>query len=162
MAESKKLFVVIESGGKYDDAWETTLAGSFDQTKAEKYIVDKELDNKLKESRYEEMNAFSEAWITQNPRPEITIRAKIAIPKWINIKHQDITDDMREERKNIQAQNEQNLYEDTAPMREWNSKRQLATKEWAASKNYNLEEIESYDSRFDDCWYRIQEIDFLE
>ena len=68
------IYIVVGSGGQYDDAWTHNLVATLDKAVAEKYIADeplrKELWKKHGNKFHEMMDGWNESYQKKNPSPE--------------------------------------------------------------------------------------------
>lgn len=67
------VYIVVGSGGSYDDKWDTNLVATLDKDIAEKYIADepvrKELWKKHGNKFHEMMQGWNESYHNKNPFP---------------------------------------------------------------------------------------------
>lgn len=67
------IYVVVGSGGSYDDAWESNLIATMDKSLAEKYLADepvrKELWEKHGNKFHEMMQGWNESYHNKSPHP---------------------------------------------------------------------------------------------
>lgn len=68
------IYIVVASGGQYEDSWERNLIATFDKTLAEKYIADehvrKEIWKKHGTKFHEMVQGWSDSYEKKNPIPE--------------------------------------------------------------------------------------------
>jgi hypothetical protein len=67
------IYIVVASGGQYDDSWESNLVTTFDKKVAEKYIADEPARQELWEKHgtkfHEMMEGWNESYQKKNPAP---------------------------------------------------------------------------------------------
>ena len=70
---SNYVYVVVGSGGKYDDAWKSNLIATFDKAVAEKYIADEPIRKNLWKKHgnkfHEMINDWKKLYQKNNPTP---------------------------------------------------------------------------------------------
>lgn len=98
------VYIVIESGGQYEDAWDANRFACATPEGAQAAIAAQKARREKLIAEREVLVAAKVAFEEVNPYPESISR--LVIPRWeAGIRQQDITVEMREERNVLQAQN---------------------------------------------------------
>lgn len=155
----KQLYVITESGGQYDDAWEHARFVTDDREKAELYCnnqTQRILD--LKEKK-DIVDKWVEVWTRTHPRPGMLSYVEKPIPRLPS--YGKVTDEMRAERKRIQDENSNAITIACAPVAAWQKARTAAVKEYKEA-NFSqdvitqLDDIDSTDS-----YWSFEEVEWL-
>lgn len=114
-----KIFVAVAYGGQYEDAWESNLAASEDVTKVEAFIAEekarREKEGQFQLALHKFYNEFREA----NPVTRVALPRKER-PKWkAGIAEKDITPEMRQERRDIDSFNMEQIRKQNAAENVW-------------------------------------------
>jgi len=120
--------IVVAFGGRYDDAWESTVMACFDPEVAKQWIADKEAEQERLIAAYAVFEAALDVerdrYVLEFPQPE-TLKGPeyeaLEVPKWISEpgKPQVITDEMREMRNTILMENARRHELRCRPIVEW-------------------------------------------
>lgn len=101
-----KIYIVVESGGEYEDAWRGNLVAFNNRASAEAYIANSIAEHEKHAAQQKSLYEHFKAWEAKVPPVDYTPYASIKPPRWPSgIKEKDITPEMRAERKRILAEN---------------------------------------------------------
>ena len=155
----KQLYVITASGGGSDDQWTRVAFVTDDKDKGDAYV--------------EKMNAFredvqsamvqSQNWMLHyqkiNPIPQPAAYEPLVVPKWgSKVK---ITEAMRAERDNIQAENVKLSVASLSPMREWRKQYEKAL-ELYQSCTFTPEINNGMEMDYHDSYWDIDPVMWLE
>lgn len=101
-------FILVASGGSYEDAWQSNIAVSKDQLAIEQLKLKKENEREFIESVSEKLGEFIKQWEAENPFDANSLEKTVDVPKWPSgIDQRLITKEMRIERDTIRNFNTQ-------------------------------------------------------
>jgi len=150
------LYLVIASGGEFDDAWKQNEVGSFDQQKAKDYARDATNDRQKRNEDLDSFDEVSSKWYEE--KGPIPYGTRLPIPKWgagHGVGEKDITPEMRAERSAIQAKNDAMDKEYHAICIKQQAELQQMREEFFVARGYDKDDniivasyMESHDVRF--------------
>jgi hypothetical protein len=155
----KQLYAIIESGGSYDDSWESVRFVTDDLAKAESY-VDKMsiMIDSLDEAR-ESLDAWTLAWHKSNPQPNYSKRLKNPVPKWSSTVM--VTEEMRQERRLIEAENNKIRQQFQQEHMDWMKRRADESDKWLI-ENYSEEIRQGLKEELDNTHWTWELVEWLE
>lgn len=156
----KQLYVITESGGQYDDAWEHARFVTDDREKAELYCNNQTQRILSLKEKKDIVDEWIEEWTRTHPRPEMLPYVEKPIPSWpSNVK---VTDEMRATRKQIQEENANAITIACAPVAAWQKARTAAVKEYKEA-NFSQDVITQLnDINSTDSYWSFEEVEWLE
>lgn len=98
-------FIAIRIRGEYEDRTETPCAVSLDKSTIENFINEQKEWVTKHNLAVDALNQLSIDWWAAHPLLSEE-QCSLVIPKWINIRNQDITVEMRAERVRLQTEND--------------------------------------------------------
>ncbi len=160
-----KIFVVVASGGKYEDAWRRPVLASHDKDKVQFYVDAKVRERAVITDIKTRHRDAIRAWVNANPEPAIldyTLPDK-PWPLWTGLKEKEITQEMRNTREVLRKKHHEDckkiVDEAHAENAAWWAKQKVFSTQWLTEHNYSEKDIEfSYDTP--DGW-SIKEVDFV-
>jgi len=155
----KNIYVVMYDTGSYDDAQTCAVQSSFDKNKLEVYVEGR----RRLFARGQEVRQIIEdrmkIWGESNPKPAIKPHKPHKIPSFDGIKEKDITQEMRDERKRLRAENDKMQSDALQPVVAWGKTRMAHYN--AEKSTFTSEEQEWMYADSHSNW-RIEEVPFLE
>jgi len=155
----KQFYAITASGGSYDDKWESVQAVTDDQAKADAYVI--KMNNRSSELKeiLGAITAWREEWIHNNPAPVCPGPVVKYYPRWGSAVK--ITDEMREERKQIQAENEAARIAAVQPYLDWG---QLQLESWRAWQRamYTADVLKDLATNLHDTYWCVEPVGWLE
>jgi hypothetical protein len=103
-----KAYVVIASGGEYDEAWSDPVKVCLIEGPLLSYVAGLESERDEKKALYDAFHAGLKIWDTANPYPDplpFEELPRLEVPSWSGIKGADITDAMRAAKQTIKDRN---------------------------------------------------------
>lgn len=113
----KQHYVITESGGEYDDAWEQVVCTTDDKVKGEAYVKERTEFCVAVGVAQDEIDAHMNKWRAENPAPSITAEPAHVVPRWLN--NITITIEMRMERIRLEKLNAEAAIIKCSPLRVW-------------------------------------------
>jgi len=162
---ANRCFVLLQCSGDYEDYREVSIVASLDLQKVKDVEAKREKDDAEYDTCAEIINQFADEYLADNPSPksEPLIQRK---PWPSGIGKAAITDEMREERKEIDRQNEQIIRCNQALRDVYDEKRIEVTTAWLnktfskrIAKRFNM--AKKYRFYREKRNYRIEEIELL-
>lgn len=132
MKNDKKMYVVMEHGGQYEDVWSTVVCVSDDREKAIAY-ADKmnQIYASMSGKKEEFYKTILPDWEKIHEVKNTPPKGLLVVPKWPS--GSIVTDAMREERVKIQEHNRQILVKHDEPFMAYCEAKDLFIKDWMLS-----------------------------
>jgi len=154
----KQLYAIIESGGSYEDSWESVRFVTDDEAKAEAYVDKKiKMIDSLGEAR-KAFNAWSLAWHKRNPQPNTRCHRK-PVRKWPSTVM--VTEEMRQARRLIEAENNEIQQQFQQEHKDWLKRRADESDKWL-TENYSEEIRQGLKEELDNTHWTWQLVEWLE
>ena len=155
-----KLYLVIASGGRYDESWEKPMMASHDLVKLEEYIVQSKIERRLIREIKNGVNKEKERYTLENPFPKQSLSGGKSMPKWKGFGK--MPESMRLERQKIQEEINLAGEEWSKKYCEWENKRKAFLCDWLKTNYPDSEKyaylIQDYSYSSHDEWdYEIVE-----
>ena len=167
MAE-KTIFILVVSGGMYDDRWENTVASSFDEQK----LIDLQNANQKEDGEREKLHKVIRKWESDFHAAgnSVGFEPLLKRPSWPpGLGKERITQEMRDERKKIEDQNKMINARNVARAKEYTDNRKVALTAFIEENNIDWslfweskEDIGNYYPAPEEKYYEICSIPFLE
>ena len=154
----KQLYTIRESGGSYDDAWETVKFVTDDHEKAQVYCAKMNAFRDVIAAAKKQSNEYQRNWQVVNPRPVCQDPVLVKIPKWDN--YTPPTKEMREERKRLEEINQLAKVEAYQPMNEWFQASYEAVVDFNATFSEEIQK--GIKENLDDCYWDVESVDWLD
>ena len=155
----KPMFVIVASGGSYDDAWSRAEFVTDDEDKGKAYC---EKMNALAASVTDaqmQVGKWQQHYLLDNPRPNIKSPTLLNIPKW---KGSDkVTAEMRAERKRLTEENNARTAVSIKPSADHAQTMYQAMLAYKAA-TFSPEVLEGMDKNYNDAHWEIEPIAWLE
>jgi hypothetical protein len=104
---SKIIYIVVGFSGEYDSYHEWMVHGLSDKAAADEQINALKMEQEMRNSFVQKLNAFKQAWEIQNPYPEYPSHLLRKRPKWPSgLRKEQITPEMRQLRDSVDKHNE--------------------------------------------------------
>jgi hypothetical protein len=155
-----QMYVVIASGGSYDDAWSHPEFVTPDQKLGQHYVDRMNAFSEEVAAAIDNMNQFDTAWRMANPRPAMSYLDDgdvVVVPRWTS--NQKITQEMRDERRRLEEINSEALKRRMAPINEWTQRWWAAHNEYKASLSKEIQH--GIDKNYNDTRWEIEPIAWL-
>lgn len=153
------MFILVRSGGQWEDSWKENVAVSASKIKLERYQKRLEEEDALHASNQEKISEYMNT--LEDTFRDIDQEDPIPRPKWkAGLAESEITPEMRKQRDEIDEQNRLIHERNTLKINEWYAKREQAMKEYALSLGIPETEVDLYDmyGRVEGVYYDIEEV----
>ena len=156
--KNNQMYVITMATGSYDSYSVSVVSVTDDLAKGEAYVNKmnqsfQSLDKKVKTY----FSVQEREWQNSHPRPNPVPIGLIAIPKWKG--DQKITQEMRNQRKELELKNQEISRKSQEPLKKWYQELMKFREDWA---NTQLDETEKeiYKHYDENHWY-IEEVNWL-
>ena len=143
-------FILVASGGSYEDAWQSNVAVSRDKIAIEELKIKKENEREFIAACSEKLDAFIKEWEMKNPFDPNILEKTVAVPKWPSgIDQRMITKEMRIERDTVRNFNNQVCFRNSERITRHNKLRMVAELEFCeALELFDVVDRESFHESF--------------
>lgn len=129
-----KVFVVTASGGRYDDERWSEVVGVAESTEGAQTLADQYLQAfAAKKAQYDAYWEFYSNWQERNPPPKLAHPALERRPSFAGLKQSEITDAMRQARRELEQRNTQLMTDAYAPMLTYCEMQEAAARDYLTS-----------------------------
>jgi hypothetical protein len=157
-SEMKQLYVIVASGGSYDDAWENAEFVTDDLAKGQACVDKWDAFRDTVINARKKSNEFRTQWLKDNPRPICPTPVLVDVPRWDS--KVKVTKEMRDERKRLEALNSAAATVAAQPYLKWIQDCYRACDEF--EKTFPEDVQQGLDKRYDETFWSISEIAWLE
>lgn len=156
-----KVYVVIASGGEYDEKWSRVRGASLIEDKANAYARTLIDAFNAREKRRAEHREWRKEYEAAHPRPTPIYPDMEVWPRWNNLRNDQITPEMRAERAAIKERNAALERKAHEPIEAWFNAFSAAEIAWTEARGYDREEIAfNYESK--NTRYEVLAIDIID
>jgi hypothetical protein len=157
--ETPKMFVLIASGGQYDEKWSYPILASsdFDKLNAVKTTLESQQAEKIQQRS--EYYQFMDTWRKTNPDPKPGTRPALHRPSFSGLDHRLITAEMREERKRIDDENDNIRIENHKPIADHFAQFHLECEQFIKERGFDVKACKNHDLDSED-WH-IEAVDWV-
>ena len=152
-----QMYVIVASGGSYDDAWSKAEFVTSDEKLGQYYVDRMNAFRDEVEAARDTLNKWATQYRKDNPRPSTESGTLYAIPKWTG--NQKITQEMRNERKRLEDLNREIRAKAMEPYNMWAAAWMSAQIEFKST--FSTEIQEGLEKNYDDTYWEIEPIGVL-
>ena len=155
----KQLYVVIASGGSYEDVWTRAECVTDDDVKGQAYVDEMNALTPILAQKQADIGKWRTDWQHNNPPPQCRSPVVVQEPKWgSGVK---VTKEMRDERKRIQDANYKEVSAAGQPYTDWIRTGYDAWIEWQKA-TYSAEELKELELFDEGIYWELEPIGWLE
>ena len=155
----KQLYVIIASGGSYEDSWSQANLVTDDEVKGQAYVDEMNAYTPILTQKKADINKWRTDWQHNNPPPQCRSPVVIQEPKWGS--NVTVTKEMRDERKRIQDANYKEVSDAGQPYTDWMRSSHNAWVEWQKA-TYSAKELEDLQFFDESIYWELEPIGWLE